>query len=158
MKFYFTLGSNTRELARLKSGPLIKEMIEHFAEKINSTLKPDRSLWLYSGHDFTISNLLNSLNLFEVIERLDFLFRTNFASQSLMNDPFRFQLHFPPTAASLHFELYKSGEGEHYFQIFYRKLNEEYPSPMKIPGCGAKCTLEQFYDLYKDIIPDEDSD
>lgn len=60
----------------------------------------------------------------------------------------------PPTAASLHFELYKSSENEHYFQIFYRKSNEEYPTPMKLPGCGEKCALKQFYELYNDIIPE----
>lgn len=65
------------------------------------------------------------------------------------------QLHFPPTASSLHFELYKSKKNEHYFQLFYRKSNEESPEPMEIPGCGEKCTLEQFYDLYKEIIPDD---
>lgn len=53
-------------MARIKSGFLIKEMFERFAQKMNQTLKPDRSLWIYSAHDATIANLLNSLGLFEV--------------------------------------------------------------------------------------------
>lgn len=40
-------------------------------------------------------------------------------------------------------------------QIFYRKSNEEHPEPMKIPGCGHKFTLEQFYDLYEKLMPDD---
>lgn len=67
-KYHLKSYCATPKLARLKSGFLIKEIIERFTQKINSNLKPDRSLWLYSAHDVTISNLLNSLNLFEVIE------------------------------------------------------------------------------------------
>lgn len=65
-KLIFKMDSATPELARLRSGFLIKEILEHFTQKINQTLDPDRSLWLYSAHDFTISNVLNSLGLFEV--------------------------------------------------------------------------------------------
>lgn len=65
--FAFAVGSNTKELAKLKCGAFIKEMIDRFYQKIISTLKPNRSLWLYSAHDFTISNLLNSLGLFEKV-------------------------------------------------------------------------------------------
>lgn len=66
-KFNFKLGTNTPQLAKLKYGFLIKEIFEHFTQKIVGTLEPNRSLWLYSAHDFTISGLLNSLGLFQVI-------------------------------------------------------------------------------------------
>lgn len=59
-------------MARLKSGFLFKEILDHFSMKINSTLKPDRSLWVYSAHDITIINLLNSLGgHFEVMTRFE---------------------------------------------------------------------------------------
>lgn len=56
----------TLGLARLKCGYLLKEMLEHFTQKINSTLKPDRSVWLYSGHDQNILNMLNTLRIHDV--------------------------------------------------------------------------------------------
>lgn len=59
-------------MAKLKCGLLIKEMIERFEQKINSTLDP--SLWLYSAHEFTIANVLNSLGLFEVTNELEKFF------------------------------------------------------------------------------------
>lgn len=59
----------------------------------------------------------------------------------------------PPYASSIHIELYKTDENKHYLQIFYRRFNEEYPEPKNIPGCGQKCDLKQFHDLYKHIIP-----
>lgn len=58
--------TGTAELARIKGGFLIKEMLERFSQKINSTLKPNRSLWLYSAHDLVIVNMLNTLGLYEV--------------------------------------------------------------------------------------------
>ena len=66
--FDFKIFTDTPELARLKSGFLLKEILEHFSQKINSTLQPNRSLWLYSAHDITMTNLLNSLRLFEVFQ------------------------------------------------------------------------------------------
>lgn len=59
----------------------------------------------------------------------------------------------PPYASSVHFELYKSGENEHYVQLFYRKSEEEVLTPMEIPKCEKKCTLDQFYATYNSIIP-----
>lgn len=65
-QFDYKTYADTPELARLKSGFLLKEMLEHFSQKVNSTLEPNRTLWLYSGHDLTILNMLNSLGLYEV--------------------------------------------------------------------------------------------
>lgn len=65
-KLNFRLASATPQLIRLKSGLLIKEIFERFTKKIFSALEPNRSLWLYSAHDDTISNVLNALGLFEV--------------------------------------------------------------------------------------------
>lgn len=47
------------------SGPLLKEIVTHMYEKKNGTLNPNRKLWIYSAHDFTMVNLLNSMNLYE---------------------------------------------------------------------------------------------
>lgn len=44
----------------------------------------------------------------------------------------------PLCAASLHFELYKTDANDHYIQIFYRQLNEEYQLALNIPGYGEK--------------------
>lgn len=53
-------------MKKLKGGYLIRDMLDHFKEKINVTLKPDRSLWLYSAHDLTLAIALNTLNLYDV--------------------------------------------------------------------------------------------
>lgn len=58
------------------------------------------------------------------------------------------------------FELYKSNHSDsnndsHYIQIFYRNSTVEDLTPLKLPGCEIKCTLNQFSDLYKDILMDD---
>lgn len=68
----FQLQTNTPELARLKSGFLIREILDRFSQKMKSQLNPDRSLWLYSAHDTTVANILNALGLFEVMTRTIF--------------------------------------------------------------------------------------
>lgn len=60
--------TNTKQLARLKAGSLIKEIFDRFTMKEDSTLSPNRSIWIYSAHAETIINLLNALDLFEVIK------------------------------------------------------------------------------------------
>lgn len=65
---------------------------------------------------------------------------------------FLFQLHIPPYASSLHFELYQN-EAEFYVQLFYRNEKIDGLSPLEIPNCGTKCSLDKFYEVYKDILP-----
>lgn len=71
--YTFKVLSLTKEMKMLKSGYLIKEMFERFKQKAQHKLQPNRSLWIYSGHDITISHFLNSLNLFDVIFFMAFL-------------------------------------------------------------------------------------
>lgn len=65
-KSTFNLISRTKEMQKLKGGFLIKEMLDRFTQKAESKLEPDRSLWIYSGHDTTIAHFLNSFGLFDV--------------------------------------------------------------------------------------------
>ncbi|XP_031634102.1 prostatic acid phosphatase-like [Contarinia nasturtii] len=122
----YTTNTSTPELARLKAGFLFREILDRFDDKIESNLDPNRNLWLYSAHDSTIASFLNSIGLFE--------------------------LHTPPYAASLMIELYKENDA-FYFQIFYRKSNDDILSPLHIPKCGQKCSIRKFRDAYKEIIP-----
>lgn len=115
------------EIVRYVSGFLLKEILERTAEKINSTLHPDRLFWLYSSHTSNMGPLLNSFGDFE--------------------------RNVPPHGSSIHFELYKTSENQHYLQFFYRKPDDEYPPPIPIQGCGVKWTLEQFYSTHGNLIP-----
>lgn len=67
--YHYGMATAEKKLARLKSGFLLREMLNHFSDKIDGKLKPDRSLWLYSGHETALANILNSLGLFKVLTR-----------------------------------------------------------------------------------------
>lgn len=89
MEYIAEIASSTHAatpgLARIKFGFLFKQMLEHFTQKINSTLKPDRSVWLYSGHDLTILNILNGLRIHDVRSNIITLEFYYFRSEVISN-------------------------------------------------------------------------
>lgn len=60
----FEFYSKTKEMAKVKPGYLLKEILERFSKKANGTLEPDRSIYIYSAHDTNIAQILNALHLF----------------------------------------------------------------------------------------------
>lgn len=125
----FASNTNTNTLARLKTGFLLKDILDRFANKTAANLLPDRKLWVYSGHDTTIANVLNTLGLFE--------------------------LHSPPYTACIMFELRLKNDVP-YVQVFYKNTTESHPPALYIPNCGQLCSLENIYKLYNNVIPTDD--
>lgn len=74
---WYRMYTYSPETKMLKSGFLLKEILDRFSDKIQSKLTPDRVLWMYFAHDFTISSLLNALNLFEVMIFFKYTFSAN---------------------------------------------------------------------------------
>lgn len=64
--FHFKIKTHSTTMKKLRSGFLLKEILDRFTNKTQSKLSPDRKLWMYFSHDLTIANMLNSLGLFEV--------------------------------------------------------------------------------------------
>lgn len=125
--FAFQTPTYNRKLARLKCGPLLKDILKRFSDKSKHKLKPNRSLWIYSAHDTTIANLLNTLNLF--------------------------QLHSPPYAATILLEM-RIDNKKPLISVFYKTTNED-PKPLEIPNCGIQCPLAKMYQLYNNVIPED---
>lgn len=60
-------ATHTTEMKKIRCGFLIKEMLDRFkAKTMPKSKSDDKLLWLYSAHDNTIINLLNTLNIYEV--------------------------------------------------------------------------------------------
>lgn len=68
----------TPEMKKFRSGFLLNEILDRSRSKVQKTLSPDRSLWLYFAQDFTLSGMLNSLGLFWVKQ---FVQRSFFSSK-----------------------------------------------------------------------------
>ncbi|XP_065723269.2 prostatic acid phosphatase isoform X1 [Drosophila suzukii] len=124
--FAFVISTYTRKLARLKAGPLLKDIFNRFEEKSSRRLDPDRSMWVYSAHDTTIANVLNALKLFEI--------------------------HSPPYAACILMEMRLDESNTPLVSIFYKNTTAE-PLPLDIPGCGPSCPLKSLVSLYQDVLP-----
>lgn len=116
-----------KTLARLKAGPLLKEILEHARAKVKGALA--QNYWIYSGHDTTIANMLNTLGVFKGM---------NFAP--------------PPFASSILFEVHEHQPAHYEVQIFYKNSTNE-PGPIEIPGCGFSCPLEKMFEIYDEVIP-----
>lgn len=65
--FLFKMTTATAPLARLKAGFLLKHILDIFTRKTESNLVPDRTFFMYSGHDENIVNILNGMGIFDVI-------------------------------------------------------------------------------------------
>lgn len=65
----FKLDTSTPFLAKIKSGFLLKDILDRFMNKSRAILDPDRSFWVYSGHDITISRILNTLGILKVLNK-----------------------------------------------------------------------------------------
>lgn len=127
--FSFSLQAHTKKMQRLKSGPLLKEMIEHMDQKIKGKLEPNRNLWVYSGHDTTVSNLLNTLGVLE--------------------------LHTPPFAATVLLELRKNFNNEYSVTLLYKNSTNAEPTLLTVPGCSAACPIDRFKAVLRDVTPDD---
>lgn len=84
---WYIIFTATTELKKIRSGYLLKEILDHFTSKILKTLSPNRTLWMYFAHDITIANMLNSLGLFKVSW-------TTFESNSCLINTFYFDFSY----------------------------------------------------------------
>lgn len=66
MAFYY-IRTATKYLAKFAGGFLLKDILDRFTSKIENTLEPpERKLYMYSAHDLTLFNFLNSLGISDV--------------------------------------------------------------------------------------------
>ncbi|KAE8751160.1 hypothetical protein FOCC_FOCC002244 [Frankliniella occidentalis] len=62
----FEINAMTREMQRIKGGPLLKRVLEHSAARAAGSLRPERRrMFVYAGHDSTVSNFLISLGAWD---------------------------------------------------------------------------------------------
>uniref|UniRef100_A0A1B6BZM2 acid phosphatase n=1 Tax=Clastoptera arizonana TaxID=38151 RepID=A0A1B6BZM2_9HEMI len=125
---HFVLPTSNQPLQRLKAGPILGEIVQRFQEKQLGILDPDRTMWMYSAHDTTIANLLNSLNVFDA--------------------------HIPPYAATVLIELRRKND-EHFVTILYRNNSEHDAQLLTLPNCAPACPLDNFTKIATPLIPSD---
>lgn len=127
--FSFKLNTYTHDMKRLRSGPMIQSILDHF----NGFIKKDhrRKLLMYSGHDTTVSALLDTLGMFD--------------------PPIP-----PPYASMVIMELKKNAQNGDYFVNFaYRNDSSRDPYDLTLFDCDLECPLSKVEALTEDLRPED---
>ncbi|XP_059491022.1 uncharacterized protein LOC132205771 [Neocloeon triangulifer] len=119
--------THTKFMQKIKGGPLLSEIQDRMQKKKSGEGR--LKLFMVSGHDLTLVNLLRALGF--------------------TDDPWK-----PNFSASLLVELHRI-EKNYIVQLWYNNGFEENANfeRLQIPGCDLDCTLEAFLEVTKDVVP-----
>lgn len=119
--------NSTPLLKKLNGGRMLGKVVDQMLAKANNTLQPtNRKLFLYSGHENNVLNILATLDLLKP--------------------------HVAKFAASVFIELH-STEDNYGVKIFYLKDPSLEPELQKLENCEELCPLSRFIELTKNRIP-----
>lgn len=122
----YVYNAYNSRLKRLKGGVFVKKAIQDWNQKIDGKLK--QKIFLYAGHDSTVTNILSAFNVWE----------TQFPDYGI--------------TAMLEFSQHKK-TGEYGIEIFLRNTTRSQPYSLTIPGCSQFCSLSDLKDLLQENIP-----
>ncbi|XP_052131387.1 prostatic acid phosphatase-like isoform X2 [Frankliniella occidentalis] len=127
--WHFHVRVLTRVMQRLKAGPLVKHLVATMKETRDGAKKP--RLWIYSGHDDTVSALGLAIRTWGAM--------------------------YPDFNAMLVLELLKKADtGEYAVQVLVRESHAVDAHVVPVEGCdGNPCPLDKFHELVKDVIPQD---
>ena len=115
------------QLKRLQAGPFLSEIVGHFDAVREGIMVPtDRKMFMYAAHDLTISNVLNSLGIYDGLA--------------------------PPFSSMVIIELYNV-DSLYRVKISYRNDTSNPPQVLTIPGCNQLCPLQMFKQLTASVRP-----
>ncbi|XP_036337097.1 prostatic acid phosphatase-like [Rhagoletis pomonella] len=127
----YVYNAYTKEMQKIKGGPFLKKMFAEMLQKRSGKLSPsDRKLFIYTGHDWTVGNILSALNVW--------------------------QRQMPRFAILTIFELHQNQQtGEYYVEIYLRNNEKGCAELLHVPNCGTQCPLDKLITLSADAIPNE---
>ncbi|KAH8332196.1 hypothetical protein KR074_005531 [Drosophila pseudoananassae] len=126
----YVYDAYTSEMRKLKGGYFIDFLLNQIQSKMSGKLEPaDRRMFLSCGHDWTISNVLSALDVWEA--------------------------KMPRFSALIAFELHQNEEtGEYFLELYFQNDPDQEPKQLQIPGCEKQCPISKFVELTKDVLPD----
>ncbi|OWR41231.1 prostatic acid phosphatase like protein [Danaus plexippus plexippus] len=125
--YSFFTAAATPLMARLLVGPLFKEIVTTM-DNVIANKDDSLKLSIYSGHDFTIGNILTALDVFDG--------------------------KCPAYTSTIIFELLEdSVTKKHFIRVSYKNTVELVePKILDLPNCGKICSYKKFIDLYDNLI------
>ncbi|XP_059227038.1 venom acid phosphatase Acph-1 isoform X1 [Stomoxys calcitrans] len=130
----YIYNAYTMEMQRIKSGPFLQQIIRQMEAYVEGTLIPEeRKIFIYCGHDWTITNVLLALKVWK--------------------------RQMPRFSALITFELHQREDTKNYFvELYFQNDPESDLKPLVLPGCNFQCPLDKFVQLTKEIIPTQSYD
>lgn len=62
----YIYNAYTTEMQKIKAGPFLTKMFNEMTNKASDTLSPkDRKLYIYTGHDSTVVNIMQALGIWK---------------------------------------------------------------------------------------------
>ncbi|XP_055630394.1 lysosomal acid phosphatase isoform X2 [Toxorhynchites rutilus septentrionalis] len=125
-----SLFTETPLMKKIKGGTIISELLDNMVRKRAGILMPERSIFVYSGHDVTLVNLMRALNIID---------------QSTGK---------PDFSAAIVFELHYSITFDDDFEVkllYYFNSEDKYPKELRVPNCGDPCSLTKFSQLMESV-------
>lgn len=62
----YVYNAYTPEMQKIKGGPFLRKMYDEMLAKQAGTLRPkDRGMFIYTGHDWTVGNILSALGIWK---------------------------------------------------------------------------------------------
>lgn len=141
----YALFTETHLMKRIKGGAFLTEIIKKMQNKRKRNLSPDRKIFLYSAHDVTLVNVMNSLGILDQTAKLP-----EYASALV------FELHHSKSFSDGDFEVkvqldiynFENVKSNEYFifaqLVYYFNSDDKFPKELSIPNCDAPCSLTQF--------------
>lgn len=126
--------SATPELKQIRGGAILSEYLRKMKAKRDGTMKNNRRMFFYSGHDRTQVNLFNALGMKEQIHRR------------------------PDLGSAVVFELHKSKDFWKDLELrmfHYENSSIEAPVELAIPNCAEPCSLTKFERTIKPLLLDD---
>jgi lysosomal acid phosphatase len=123
---YLQLLTETPLMKRIKAGPLLSEIVETMLGK--KMKASERSITIYSGHDVTLVNVMNALDII------------NQTSAK------------PDYSAALAFELHQSLDHENLRVVklyYFYDSDDKFPKVIDIPSCPNPCDFDKFSEAMK---------
>ncbi|CAD6992309.1 unnamed protein product [Ceratitis capitata] len=133
----YSLYTESNLMKKVKGGAFLAEIIKKMENKRRKNLNPDRKIFLYSGHDITLVNIMNTLS---ILDQTDVL---------------------PSYASALSFELHHSSLFKDDFEVkivYYYNSEDKFPKEIHIPNCNVPCSLTQFSNSLNHLLLDNYDD
>jgi len=127
----YALFTETPMMKKIKGGALFTDILNNMIKKKNGLLSPNRSIFIYSGHDITLVNLMNSMGILDHTSRK------------------------PDYGATLAIEMHHSylyTDDMEVRVVYYFNSEDRFPKEVAIPGCDHPCSLRDFKETMKNLI------